>query len=133
MGAILLAPFFVSGDHYSEAKMDFALCGQALSACDQLEAGLRVGDQDSIQQVRSMVTHWLGDGLGTVENNFSKAFKCLLQKCSEGSLQDLSIVLMAVRFGLSSWLSCGSRSLPGSGRSSLPVLPVPSVVSFNPP
>jgi len=97
MGAILLAPFFVSEDHYSEAKMDFALCGQALSACDQLEAGLRVGDQDSIQQVRSMVTHWLGDGLGTVENNFSKAFKCLLQKCSEGSLQDLSIVLMAVR------------------------------------
>jgi len=97
MGAIPLAPFFVSEDHYSEAKMDFALCGQALSACDQLEAGLRVGDQDSIQQVRSMVTHWLGDGLGTVENNFSKAFKCLLQKCSEGSLQDLSIVLMAVR------------------------------------
>jgi len=77
--------------------MDFDISVKALSACDQMEAGLRMGDPDTIRDIREMVKYWLGDGLGSVEGSFGKAFKCLLRQCSEGTLQDLSLVMMAVR------------------------------------
>ncbi len=76
---------------------EISLAVQALSACDRLEQGVKDGDKESIEAVKAMIRRWCGRDFAEVKGVLAEAFRCLMQKCIDGTDQDLSLAMLALR------------------------------------
>lgn len=76
---------------------EVSLAVQALSACDRLEQGVKEGDRESIAAVKAMIARWCGADFREVKGAFAEAFRCLMQKCIEGTEHDLALAMLALR------------------------------------